>query len=1053
MTTDNAASNDSSSEYVKDLWKNVMDYPELVQQEEERMKTPCNVMGWVGYLDLLEDTWRQVLEFKQTKNQEKRVEICQRWIRVGDYTSIAKEFYRFYLWVGHRALHYLPGSYKLWKRLLQFQTVQLRRSNPDDAKSSHHRQIHAIVACFEASLRRCHKMPRIWIEYIGFMQTYILPEKVTMWRRLLNRALQALPVTQHDKIWNEVILPYLEDEKNEKSSKWLLPSETIVSILRRYCQFNPMFRCKLAEMCCINPLNITSTETTELEIDSDDKSSRLWERPGEAALLYLDVLQDPLTPSTQKHDLWIKFSDLVCQYPRKCMDVGIDFELLVRGALLQSSSSFKNPITADEEEQSKTQTQSEAREPPANNTPENTTATSLGEMEGTLWAKLATYHTRLGNFEMARSIYEEAMEEHVTKVRDFSILFDAYTQLEEGLLEALMSNSDEGEEEKEGSAKTNNGTNDNDDWDILLDRSSSQSNATDSLEFAIARAEHLTARRPLLLNHVLLKQNPHNVGEWLHRAKLYDSPSDSDKNQGNANAINMAIATLREAFTKVKASKAINGSPSELVLDLAQLYERSPTSETEGQVTNLDRVRKFYEEICIEHVYEFSKMEDLASCWSAWVEFELRHEQWDSALSLARQAVASPMSSQTKNTKQKYKKKRVKPLSQSLKLWDLLLDLEESLGTVQTTKDSYNRAMELKVATTMHIYNFASFLQDKKYWEDSFTVLERGLDLFPQFPSAKLLWKFYLETFLKRYEGTKVERVRELFRRCLDPSTCPAEECAEFFLLQGEFEEQYGLVKRALQVYRTMCGQVPPNTKEQYTAYQLYATKTTQYLGKTATRDVYQEAIAAVNDDTLCAKFCLQFAKLEAYDLHELDRARKIMAYGAPMANPNTLPEFWKEWHELEVAHGNEETYREMLRIKRSAATAFSTINASIGHDHNASNQESMNPEEALEAIAREEGVDLEEQQQKQSKAAPPVLEGFVATTKKRSLEDVEERVAKLRKAVADDEIDIDDEDEIDIDDDEEEEEEGTPSLKKVQNVSTKQVPAAVFGGLATGGA
>lgn len=29
-------------------------------------------------------------------------------------------------------------------------------------------------------------------------------------------------------------------------------------------------------------------------------------------------------------------------------------------------------------------------------------------------------------------------------------------------------------------------------------------------------------RRPLLLNRVLLRQNPHNVQEWLKRVKLYD---------------------------------------------------------------------------------------------------------------------------------------------------------------------------------------------------------------------------------------------------------------------------------------------------------------------------------------------------------------------------------------------------------------------------------------------------------------------------------------------------------------------------------------------------
>lgn len=43
----------------------------------------------------------------------------------------------------------------------------------------------------------------------------------------------------------------------------------------------------------------------------------------------------------------------------------------------------------------------------------------------------------------------------------------------------------------------------------------------------LARLEFLMDRRPLLLNRVLLRQNPHNVQEWLKRVKLYEEkPKD-----------------------------------------------------------------------------------------------------------------------------------------------------------------------------------------------------------------------------------------------------------------------------------------------------------------------------------------------------------------------------------------------------------------------------------------------------------------------------------------------------------------------------------------------
>jgi pre-mRNA-splicing factor SYF1 len=377
----------------------------------------------------------------------------------------------------------------------------------------------------------------------------------------------------------------------------------------------------------------------------------------------------------------------------------------------------------------------------------------------------------------------------------------------------------------------------------------------------------------------------------------------------------------------------------------------------------------------------------------------------------------------------------------------LLLDLEESLGTVTTTKDSYNRAMELKVATPMHIINFCAFLTDQKYFEESFTAYEHGIELFA-FPhaSAKLLWKNYLTAFVDRYGGSKMERARDLFQRCLE--ACPAEESSEFFMLHGALEEEYGLTKRALGVYRNMCHRVPPD--EKYTAYQLFIAKTIQYMGVPATRDIYQEAIGALQDRP-AAQMCLDFSKMET-SLHELDRARAVLMYGAQLADPRRFPEYWARWHEFEVSHGNEETFREMMRVKRSVQAAFSTVNYNAaGMD---AGTENLSNEEAMHMIADQEGVEIPD------KTVP--VQGFVQGKRKveaAQLDDVENRVAKLRRATAsseeaqepaqregegDDEIDIDDLD----DEDEEVVDLSKASTEAVRDVSTKAVPAAVFGGL-----
>ena len=46
------------------------------------------------------------------------------------------------------------------------------------------------------------------------------------------------------------------------------------------------------------------------------------------------------------------------------------------------------------------------------------------------------------------------------------------------------------------------------------------------LDLLMSRFEHLMKRRPLLLNSVLLRQNPHNVFEWLKRVEIFDGQID-----------------------------------------------------------------------------------------------------------------------------------------------------------------------------------------------------------------------------------------------------------------------------------------------------------------------------------------------------------------------------------------------------------------------------------------------------------------------------------------------------------------------------------------------
>lgn len=86
------------------------------------------------------------------------------------------------------------------------------------------------------------------------------------------------------------------------------------------------------------------------------------------------------------------------------------------------------------------------------------------------------------------------------------------------------------------------------------------------------------------------------------------------------------------------------------------------------------------------------------------------------------------------------------------------------------------------------------------------------------FPVAFELWNIYLSKFVKRYVsvtfnqvpilsspslnaqgGSKLERARDLFEQALEK--CPPKLSKPLFLMYGQLEEEYGLAKRAMNIY------------------------------------------------------------------------------------------------------------------------------------------------------------------------------------------------------------------------------------------------------------
>ncbi|CAE7945675.1 xab2 [Symbiodinium sp. KB8] len=757
--------------------------------------------------------------------------------------------------VYERAVRSIPGSYKLWKQYLEDRLGQVRSLSVTDPA------IKAATLVCERALSTMHKMPRIWIMYLRHI---VRQRQVTGARRAFDRALRALPVTQHQHVW-PLVRAFVQQAD--------VPVSTASALFKRLVQFDPAAR----------------EDAVHLLLKRG--------RPAEAARHLAILVDDPKFRSSRgdsKHAMWMLLCETIAAHPQAIRDAG--------GLPLAADEAAAADATAGGGAASLASAARVERIFEAG-------IRRFSDEVGRLWCAHAAYHVRLGQFERARDIYEAALAK-VGTVRDFSAVFDAYWQFEELLVEARAQA------------------------------------LRSEVQLRLERLEALVARRPLLLSAVLLRQNPHNVREWLRRADEYSS-------RGQAADV---ARTLGEAVRTVDPFQAAGGRARDLWVRLAKEYEKSAVAACGGlplahgaSPPELSGARRVFERAVAAPA---KSADDVAALWCSWAEMEVRCGNPKAALRVMQRAVtpaaagqkrrifgqqaadpdadttsvasASVLSGSTATaTRSSGAAGAVGVPSQqalafrSARSWALLLDLEEAVGTPETVAAAYDRALELGVATPRMVLSFADWLSGQGYHERSFRAFERGLAAFP-WPQAGELWSAYLSRFVERYKGTKVERTRALFQEAL--AAAPPAQAKDMWLLLAAFEERYGSVRGCLSALDRASKQVAP--ADRAVVYRRWAAKAEEFYGVVAARQVWEEAADAVAEAD-AADVCLHFASLEAR-MGEFDRARAIFSHGAQFAGgkDDASLKLWDAWKELELAHGTRESFRTMAMRRREVQAA-----------------------------------------------------------------------------------------------------------------------------------
>jgi len=116
-------------------------------------------------------------------------------------------------------------------------------------------------------------------------------------------------------------------------------------------------------------------------------------------------------------------------------------------------------------------------------------------------------------------------------------------------------------------------------------------------------------------------------------------------------------------------------------------------------------------------------MDDLTSVWCEWAEMDLRQKNFKGALELRRQATTEPSVEVKHRVVADGNEPVQMKLHKSLKIWTFYVDLEESLGTLESARGVYERIRDLRIATPQIVINYAHLLEENKYFEDALFIV------------------------------------------------------------------------------------------------------------------------------------------------------------------------------------------------------------------------------------------------------------------------------------------------------------------------------------------
>lgn len=424
------------------------------------------------------------------------------------------------------------------------------------------------------------------------------------------------------------------------------------------------------------------------------------------------------------------------------------------------------------------------------------------------------------------------------------------------------------------------------------------------LDYRIACFEKLMDSRENLLDDVKIRQDVNNVDNWIHKASLTTD-------------LRSKIQIYVDALTKIDPQRATSGL-SKIWISYATIYEENNDLETAKTI--LDKAVKV----------KFNSPDELSEVWIHWSELELSQDDLPMAIKVMEVAT------------------RLNP--KIPQLWGFYLDLVESTSDVEATCAIYEQLFTNKMATPLHVINYANFLEENKFFERALSVYAKGVTLF-KYPVVFEIWNIYLTKAIQRQ--LSLERMRDLFDQSLD--ACP--EAKDLYVLYSKYEEENGSIQRSLKIINNSLENVK-GWDDKLALFKLAIQLCRDKFGVPTTREWFTKAVESL-PPSKCIEVVIEFAKFET-SLHELARARHILQHGAMLQSVDKSKDLWEYWNDLEITNGDKQTFKEMLQWKRRATDEFGLSRETKGFINDGRvNENKPEDEQAQQSVENPDAIDI----------------------------------------------------------------------------------------------